>query len=407
MGLSLCYELRLTGDAAKARDCLRQLHAFAHTQNFEEVTDLVELRAPDLPPEDQDEVSEEQSRLLTVFGSQYGQKTLKDGREVWIDILKGRNLPAPAVPAAPPVAVAEAEPPAWEAAAAQPVASLEAELGRARDLLQSGKTVIGSMFADVRMGRALEVGRALPLVDAASRSLSRDPRGFLQSYALSTEEQEVLFSGDSGAFDARARRALSDALDVVHGRAKSTFVPKPKPLYWPGDAIQVRDVTPRKIAPGKVTLTVTGRFDDPSRLELARRTGIEALDVSQHRIADAWSDLGLSEGFDVGLEISGQPSALTEMLENLNHGGKVALLGLSSDEFAIDWSKVVTHMITIQGIYGRQMFETWYLMTAMLSSGLDVTPVITDRFAAAEWEQAFATARAGLGGKVIIEWGEA
>jgi threonine 3-dehydrogenase len=146
---------------------------------------------------------------------------------------------------------------------------------------------------------------------------------------------------------------------------------------------------------------------NPSRLELARSMGIEALDVSQHRIADAWSDLGLSEGFDVGLEISGQPSALTEMLENLNHGGKVALLGLPSDEFAIDWSKVVTHMITIQGIYGRQMFETWYLMTAILSSGLDVTPVITDRFAAAEWEQAFATARAGLGGKVIIEWGEA
>jgi threonine 3-dehydrogenase len=145
---------------------------------------------------------------------------------------------------------------------------------------------------------------------------------------------------------------------------------------------------------------------NPSRLELARRMGIEALDVSQHRIADAWSDLGLSEGFDVGLEISGQPSALSEMLENLNHGGKVALLGLPSDEFAIDWSKVVTHMITIQGIYGRQMFETWYLMTAMLSSGLDISQVITDRFAAADWEQAFATARAGLGGKVIIEWGQ-
>ena len=108
----------------------------------------------------------------------------------------------------------------------------------------------------------------------------------------------------------------------------------------------------------------------------------------------------------MGLEISGQPSALAEMLENLNHGGKVALLGLPSDEFAIDWSKVVTHMITIQGIYGRQMFETWYLMTAMLGSGLDVSPVITDRFPAERWDEAFATARAGLGGKVLIEWGE-
>ena len=129
-----------------------------------------------------------------------------------------------------------------------------------------------------------------------------------------------------------------------------------------------------------------------------------ALDVRTHRVADAWGDLGLSEGFDVGLEISGQASALAEMLTNMNHGGKIALLGLPSDDFAIEWAKVVTHMITIQGIYGRQMFETWYLMTAMLGSGLDVSPVITDRFPAAEWETAFRTAREGVGGKVLIEW---
>lgn len=144
-----------------------------------------------------------------------------------------------------------------------------------------------------------------------------------------------------------------------------------------------------------------------SRLALAESMGVDlALDVGERRIADAWSELGLSEGFDVGLEISGRPEALREMLANLNHGGKVALLGLPSDEFAIDWSKVVTHMITIQGIYGRQMFETWYLMTAMLGSGLDVTPVITDRFPVELWDEAFATARAGEGGKVLIEWGE-
>jgi threonine 3-dehydrogenase len=125
-----------------------------------------------------------------------------------------------------------------------------------------------------------------------------------------------------------------------------------------------------------------------------------------HRVADAWGELGLSEGFDVGLEISGQASALAEMLTNMNHGGKIALLGLPSDDFAIEWAKVVTHMITIQGIYGRQMFETWYLMTAMLGSGLDVSPVITDRFAADDWQTAFQTARDGVGGKVLIEWAE-
>jgi threonine 3-dehydrogenase len=145
---------------------------------------------------------------------------------------------------------------------------------------------------------------------------------------------------------------------------------------------------------------------NPQRLALAESMGLLTLNVAERRIADAWGDLGLSEGFDVGLEISGQPSALREMLENLNHGGKVALLGLPSDDFAIDWSKVVTHMITIQGIYGRQMFETWYLMTAMLGSGLDVSPVITDRFPAAAYDEAFATAREGSGGKVLIEWGE-
>jgi threonine 3-dehydrogenase len=146
---------------------------------------------------------------------------------------------------------------------------------------------------------------------------------------------------------------------------------------------------------------------NPARLQLARSMGVDlALDVRERRVADAWAELGLSEGFDVGLEISGQPSAFNEMLLNLNHGGKVALLGLPSDDFAIDWAKVVTHMITIQGIYGRQMFETWYLMTAMLGSGLDVGSVITDRFPAAHWDKAFATARAGTGGKVLIEWGE-
>jgi threonine 3-dehydrogenase len=146
---------------------------------------------------------------------------------------------------------------------------------------------------------------------------------------------------------------------------------------------------------------------NPARLALADAMGVDlALNVAERRIADAWAELGLSEGFDVGLEISGQPAALSEMLTNLNHGGKIALLGLPSDEFVIDWSKVVTHMITIQGIYGRQLFETWYLMTAMLGSGLDVSPVITDRFASSEWDQAFTTARAGAGGKVLIEWGE-
>jgi threonine 3-dehydrogenase len=143
---------------------------------------------------------------------------------------------------------------------------------------------------------------------------------------------------------------------------------------------------------------------NPQRLALAESMGLLTLNVAERRIADAWGDLGLSEGFDVGLEISGQPSALREMLENLNHGGKVALLGLPSDDFAIDWSKVVTHMITIQGIYGRQMFETWYKMAALLQSGLNVRPVITHRVPYTDYQHAFDIMGRGESGKVVMSW---
>jgi threonine 3-dehydrogenase len=141
------------------------------------------------------------------------------------------------------------------------------------------------------------------------------------------------------------------------------------------------------------------------RLELARAMGVDlALDVSRESIAGAQGRLGMVEGFDVALEMSGHPSALPDILANLNHGGRVAMLGLPSRPIEIDWGKVVTHMITIKGIYGREMFETWYAMSAMLRSGLDVSAVITHRFAAPDWAQAFATARGGQCGKVVLDW---
>ena len=142
-----------------------------------------------------------------------------------------------------------------------------------------------------------------------------------------------------------------------------------------------------------------------ARLELATRMGADlAVDVSRERIGSAQERLGMKEGFDVGLEMSGSPKALPEMLDNMNHGAHVALLGLPTQAITVDWAKVVTHMITIKGIYGREMFETWYAMNAMVSTGLDVSPVITDRFPADRWEDAFATARKGDRGKVVIDW---
>ena len=143
------------------------------------------------------------------------------------------------------------------------------------------------------------------------------------------------------------------------------------------------------------------------RLDLARKIGVDlALDVSRHKIGEVYADLDMSEGFDVGMEMSGQPSALREMIANMTHGGRIAMLGLPSSEIAVDWSRVVLKMLTIKGIYGREMFETWYAMSVLLQAGLDISPVITHRFAYTDHAAAFATARDGMCGKVILDWTE-
>ncbi len=143
------------------------------------------------------------------------------------------------------------------------------------------------------------------------------------------------------------------------------------------------------------------------RLELARSVGLTlALDVSRSRIADAMSPLGMREGFDVGLEMSGHASALQEMLSNMAHGGKIAMLGLPTEDFGIDWSRLVTNMITIKGIYGRQMFETWYWMSVLVHSGVDISPVITHRYAATDYEEGFEAMQSGRCGKVVLTWSQ-
>jgi threonine 3-dehydrogenase len=146
-----------------------------------------------------------------------------------------------------------------------------------------------------------------------------------------------------------------------------------------------------------------------SRLALARGLGVDlAVNVAHESVRGAQRRLGMVEGFDVALEMSGHPGVLPDVIDNLNHGGRIAMLGLSSTRIDIDWAKVVTHMITIQGIYGRQMYETWYAMSALLRSSEDlrraITSVVTDRFPAEKWADAFATARAGDGGKVVLDW---
>ena len=141
------------------------------------------------------------------------------------------------------------------------------------------------------------------------------------------------------------------------------------------------------------------------RLELARTMGVDlAINVARETIHSAQERLGMREGFDVGFEMSGHASALPDIISNLTHGARVALLGLPTAEVPIDLAKVITHMITIKGIYGREMYESWYAMSAMLERGLDISPVITDRFAARNWQEAFAVAAAGARGKVVLDW---
>lgn len=150
-------------------------------------------------------------------------------------------------------------------------------------------------------------------------------------------------------------------------------------------------------------VVVTDRV--PYRLELARKMGATvALDVNRERIADIQIALGLKEGFDIGLEMSGSAEALREMLTNMCHGGKIALLGILPIEAAIDWELVVFNGLTLKGIYGREMYETWYKMTAMIQSGLDIAPLITHHFHYTEYEKGFAAMRSGQSGKVILEW---
>jgi threonine 3-dehydrogenase len=144
---------------------------------------------------------------------------------------------------------------------------------------------------------------------------------------------------------------------------------------------------------------------NPYRLDLARKLGVTlGVDVRETSLRDVQKQLGMTEGFDVGLEMSGNPAAFREMISNMSHGARIAMLGIPSGEMSIDWHTVIFNMLTIKGIYGREMYETWYKMTVMLQSGLDITPVITHRFPYTEFERGFEAMLSGNSGKVVLNW---
>ncbi len=144
---------------------------------------------------------------------------------------------------------------------------------------------------------------------------------------------------------------------------------------------------------------------NPYRLELARRMGATlAVDPRERDLGDVQRELGMTEGFDVGLEMSGSPDALKTMIANMAHGGRIALLGIPSEPITLDLNPLIFNMLTVKGVYGREMYETWYQMTVMVQSGLDISPVITHRFSHRDYEEAFAVARSGESGKVVLDW---
>ncbi|WP_200898797.1 L-threonine 3-dehydrogenase [Candidatus Rhodobacter oscarellae] len=143
----------------------------------------------------------------------------------------------------------------------------------------------------------------------------------------------------------------------------------------------------------------------PYRLDLARAMGVQhVVDVSDQSLRDVMGDIGMTEGFDVGLEMSGAAAAMRQMIARMNNGGKIALLGIAPTEFAVDWNEIIFKMLQVKGIYGREIFETWYKMIALVQSGLDLSPLITHRIGIDEYEAGFAAMLSGEAGKVVMDW---
>jgi threonine 3-dehydrogenase len=157
----------------------------------------------------------------------------------------------------------------------------------------------------------------------------------------------------------------------------------------------------QKVGARKVVITDIS----PYRLDLARRMGVQhVVDVGNQQLPDVMAEIGMTEGFDVGLEMSGAAPAMQQMIRSMNNGGKLALLGIAPTAFAVDWNAVIFKMLHIKGIYGREMYETWYKMIALVQSGLDVSGLITHRIGIDDFEQGFAAMISGESGKVVMDW---
>ena len=270
------------------------------------------------------------------------------------------------------------------------------EVGSNVNDFHPGELVSGEGHVVCGHCRNCRAGRRHLCIHTSSVGVNRD--GAFAEYVVIPESNVW---GHSAGMDPELAAIFDPLGNAVHTALSFPLV---------GEDVLITGAGPIGLMAAAVARHVGARFVvvtdvNEARLDLAREMGVDlAVNVATERVASAQRRLGMKEGFDIGLEMSGSPSALPEMLENLTHGARVAVLGLPNQPITIDWAKVVTHMITIKGIYGREMFETWYAMNAMVNTGLNISAVITDRFPAARWEDAFAAARNGDRGKIIIDW---
>ena len=271
--------------------------------------------------------------------------------------------------------------------------------------VQIGDRVSGEGHIVCGTCRNCRAGRRHMCIRTRSVGVQRD--GAFAQYVVIPQVNVWVHEPEAGAeLISPELGALFDPLgNAVHTTLKFPIVGEDVLITGAGPIGQMAAAVARHAGARYIAVTDVA----PHRLEMAAECGADAvLDVSDTRIRRAQAELGMREGFDVGLEISGQASALQEMIENMNHGGRIALLGLPTRSFEIDWTAVVTRMLTLQGIYGREMYETWNAMSAMLTSSSTlrarVARTVTDVIPAADYARGFEIARTGSGGKVLLDW---
>jgi threonine 3-dehydrogenase len=269
---------------------------------------------------------------------------------------------------------------------------------------------VGSNVNDFRVGEIVSgeghvtCGRCRNCM-AGRRHLCKDTSGVGVNRAGAFAEFIVLPMTNVWRHDAKIDLDVAAIFDPF-GNAVHTA------LSFPvlGEDVLITGAGPIGIMAAAVVIQAGARYTvitdpNPQRLKLAEKMGVTlAVNPKETSLADVQAKLGMTEGFDVGLEMSGNPAAFRDMLANMCHGAKIAMLGIPSQEMAIEWKKVIFNMLTIKGIYGREMYETWYKMSVMLESGLDLKPVITHRFAWQDYEKGFAAMKAGDAGKVVLDW---